>query len=69
MPVIEFLYLDGGPNALCWFLRSILVSMALPLDPVLELAAKDATIQNCLHLIVLLIIHNYWQWWGIHLLG
>ena len=58
--VIVFLHPDRSPNALHWFSGGIFIPIALPLDLVLELVAKDATVQNCLNLVVLLIIHNDW---------
>ena len=56
VPFIEFLYSEGGPDALSRFPGGVLIAKALLLYPVLELVAEDATIQNCLNLIVLLVI-------------
>ena len=62
VPFIEFLHLNRSPDTFCWFLGGIFVSVALLFDPILEFVAEDVTVKNCLDLVVLLIIHNHWQW-------
>ena len=65
MSVIEFLYSDGGPDTFSGLPGRVLVAKTFPLHPVLELATKDAAVQDSLDFIVLLVVHNYRRWWGV----
>ena len=56
---IEFLHLEGGSDTLSQFLGHVLIAIAIPLYLVLKLAIKDMGVQDCLHIIVLFLVHNY----------
>ena len=47
---------------------SVLIAKTFPLHLILELAVEDAAVYDGLDFIVLLMVHNYWQWWGVCLL-
>ena len=62
MLFVEFLHPKGGSNTLGQLSRHVLIAIALLLYLVLKLAIEDMAVQDCLHLIVLFVVHDHWWW-------